>query len=81
MPDHASIRSCKVCGRWLSDANPSKDLCFHHGTPPGKAGADILYERDAHETFVRGRGSKCSSIDNKGKSHVAIAYDGDARNT
>ena len=74
------MRSCRICGRWLSDSNKSKDLCFHHQTPDTEGGKKLLRARDAHETFVRGAAPVCSSRTNPGRVRVAIEYDGDPRN-
>jgi hypothetical protein len=74
------IRSCRICGRWLSDANKSPDLCFHHQTPTGKAGEKVLFARDMHELQIRGAVPKCSSRTNPGATRAAIDYDGDPRN-
>jgi len=75
-----TIRSCRICGRELSDANKSPDLCFHHQTPSGIPGKKVLEARDAHETRVRGSVSVCTSRTNPGRTHAAIQYDGDPRN-
>ena len=75
-----TVLACRICGRHLSESNKSKDLCFHHQTPPGKEGEKMMQARDAHEVFVRGAAPKCSSVSNRGKSIAAIDYDGDPRN-
>ena len=74
------IRSCRICGRWLSDSNKSPDLCFHHQTPQGATGEKLLKAREHHELQVRGAAPKCSSRTNPGRVRTAIEYDGDPRN-